>query len=404
MPIEIRTCSSAADLGRAISPIWHYFGHVPSDEQVAAFAAVLPAERVHAAWEGDGVVGGAGAFEFALTVPGGRVPAAGVTVVGVLPTHRRRGVLTALMRAQLDACRERGQPVAVLWPSEDEIYGRFGYGVASFSAEIDIPREKARGIAPIQPAASARLVPLEAAQELIAPVYARVAAQTPGMFARSPAWWQSRTLHDSEWRRRGGGRLQCVVLSLAGEPAAYAMYRLNSVLDRGTHIGSVVAVEALGESPEATRAIWRFLFDIDLMPRIKASLLPIDHPLLLLLAQPRHLHFTLREGLWLRIVDLEAAFAARPFAVDGVLAIEVSDEFCPWNGGRWLLGAGVPKRTADLADLACDIGALGSAFLGGFTWQQLARAMRVRELRPGALDRADAMFRAPCAPWCPEIF
>jgi predicted acetyltransferase len=313
-------------------------------------------------------------------------------------------VLTALVRAQLDACRAGGEPIAVLWPSEDEIYGRFGYGVASFSAEIDIPREKARSVVPAAPDARTRLVPLESAEELIAPIYARVATETPGMLARSSAWWQSRTLHDAEWRRRGGGRLQCVVLNLSGEDAAYAFYRINWNSERGVNTGAVVVVEAMGQNPEATHAIWRFLLDIDLMPRVKASLLPADHPLLLLLAQPRRLHFTLREGLWVRIVDLQAAFSQRGYSAEDTLVVDVRDAFCPWNAGRWRIGAARVERTTDAPDLACDIGALGSVFLGGFAWSQLARALRVAELRPGAIERADAMFRARCAPWCPEIF
>src|SRR5262245_62521512 len=136
----------------AVSPIWHYFGRSkPTDEQIDSLARVLPPERVHAAWDGASVVGGAGAFPFELTVPGGRVRAAGVTVVGVLPTHRRRGVLRAMMRAQLDACREHGESVAYLWASEDTIYSRFGYGMASLAAEIDVMRERAGYQAPAAP-------------------------------------------------------------------------------------------------------------------------------------------------------------------------------------------------------------------------------------------------------------
>ena len=122
MDYEVRTCASAAEFREAVRPIWHYFGRsAPADDQVERLARVLPVERVHAAWEGGRAVGGAGAFPFDLTVPGGRVRAAGVTVVGVLPTHRRRGVLRAMMRAQLEACREQGEPVAYLWATEDRI-------------------------------------------------------------------------------------------------------------------------------------------------------------------------------------------------------------------------------------------------------------------------------------------
>jgi predicted acetyltransferase len=388
-----------------MGPIWHYFGRAaPAGDHVERLARVLPAERVHGAWEGGRAVGGAGAFPFELTVPGGRVPAAGVTVVGVLPTHRRRGVLKSMMRAQLDACRERGEPVAYLWATEDTIYGRFGYGIASFAGEIELPRERSTYYAPFEPWGDARIVPLEAAEDLVAPVYERVAAETPGMFARTSAWWQARALADPEWRRRGGGDMQCVVLESDGHPAAYALYRMNTAFDRGVQTGAVDVVEAMGDSPEATRAIWRYLLDVDWMARVKAWLLPLDHPLLLLLAEPRRLRFNIRDGLWVRLVDIGAALSARSYAAPGPVVIDVADGFCPWNGGRWRVSEKGAERAESAPELRCDVTALGSVYLGGFTWAQLARALRVDEVRHGAIARADALFHTAPAPWCPEIF
>jgi predicted acetyltransferase len=402
---KVTVCSSELELRAALSPIGHYFGRaVPSDEQVGSLARVLPADRVHAAWDGGRVVGGAGVFPFELTVPGGRVRAAGVTVVGVLPTHRRRGVLRAMMRAQLDACREHGEPVAYLWASEDGIYGRFGYGMAALTAEIDVARERTGFHAPAEPFGETRLVPPVEAEALVAPVWERVAAVTPGVFARSSAWWQARALADPEWRRRGGD-LRCVVLEAGGRPRAYALYRVNQVLERGMPAGSLDVGEALGDSPEATRAIWRFLLDVDWTARVKASLLPVDHPLLFLMAEPRRLRVSLRDGVWVRLIDVEAALAARAYATAGSVVIDVGDEFCPWNQGRWRVSAGAVERTREPADLAGDVTALGSVYLGGFSWAQLARSLRVTELRPGGLARADALFtRNDPAPWCPEIF
>ena len=134
--VDIRLCSSVDELRAGITPIWHYFGRQPVDDHLHALQRVLPLDRVHIACEDGDIVGAAGSFPFELTVPGGRVSAAGVTIVAVLPTHRRRGILRRLMRAQLDACRERGEPVAYLWATEDTIYDQFGYGLASLSASI----------------------------------------------------------------------------------------------------------------------------------------------------------------------------------------------------------------------------------------------------------------------------
>ena len=405
MRYEVRACSSAVEQREAVRPIWHYFGRSgPADDQFERLAQVLPVERTLAAWEDGRAVGGAGAFAFELTVPGGRVRAAGATAVGVLPTHRRRGILRSMMRAQLDACRDQGEPVAYLWATEDKIYGRFGYGIASFSAEVELPRERATYYAATEPVGRVRLVPLREAEALIAPVYARVAIETPGMFGRTSAWWQARVLNDPESRRGGAGELLCLSLELDGSPAAYALYRMNWGSDRGVPTGAVDVVEALGDSPAATHAIWRCLLDMDWTARIKARLLPVDHPLLLLLAEPRRLRFNLRDGLWVRLVDLGAALSARSFVAPGSVVIEIVDEFCPWNAGRWRVGQGGVERTQHSPDLRCDVTALGSVYLGGFTWTQLARSLRVEELQPGSIARADGLFRTAVAPWCIEIF
>ena len=405
MSWDVRPCADVKEQREAMSAIWHYFGRAaPRDEQLESLARLMPAPRMLGAWNDDRIVGGAGAFPFRLTVPGGSVPAAGVSVVGVLPTHRRRGVLTAMMRAQLEACRAQNEPVAYLWASEDRIYGRFGYGLASLTGEIDVAREHTAFRAPAEPLGRARLVPLAEAEPLVAPVWERVAATTPGMFARTPAWWQARALADPDWRRGGGGELRCVVLETGGGPVAYALYRITLGFDRGVSTGACNVVEALGDSPLATRAIWRYLLDMDWVARIRGGQLPVDHPLLLLAAEPRHLRFSVRDGLWVRLVDVGAALSARTYATADHVVVEVTDALCPWNAGRWRIGAGGAEHATGDPDLRCDVAALAAVYLGGFTWTQLAAALHVAEARPGALARASALFHTAVVPWCPEIF
>ena len=309
MTWPVRPCASRDEVRIALSAIFHYFGRTePRPEQLEAFTHILPTDRMLAAWDGEQIVGGAGVFPLLLTIPGGRVPAAGVTVVGVLPTHRRRGVLSAMMRAQLDDCRRRGEPLAALWASEDVIYGRFGYGLASLTGEIAIPRDRSSYAAPFEPFGATRLVPPGEAEKLVAPIWETVAAKTPGMFARSSGWWQARALADPEWQR-GGGDLRCVVLDADDAPAAYALYRMNDRWDRGVSMGSIDVREAIGVSPAATRAIWRYLLDMDLVSSLKAWFLPVDHPLFLLMAEPRRLHFTMRDGVWVRLIDVATALS-----------------------------------------------------------------------------------------------
>ena len=406
MAWEVRPTRDLEEFRGAVGSIGHYFGGWPADEEAAErFEANLPRDRMWAAFDGDRIVGGAGDFPFELTVPGGTVRGAGVTVVGVLPTHRRRGVLTAMMRAQLDAVRERGEPVAALWASEEVIYRRFGYGLASLSCEIGVPTGYSALREPRDERARTRLVPLAEAKDVVAPIYDRIRAQTPGMFARTDTWWETRPLADPPERRGGGGEKNAVVVEIDGEPRGYALYRIHLKFETGTASGHVDVAEALAEGPLATRELWRVLLDLDWKAELKASLLPIDHPLLHQLAYPRRMKMRVGDGLWVRLVDVGAALSARAYGGDGAVVLEVTDAFLPENAGRWRVADGHAARTDDEPDLALDVGELGAVYLGGFDFAQLVRAGTVRELTQGAAARADEIFHTGVPkPWCPEIF
>jgi predicted acetyltransferase len=403
---DVRPTRDIGEFMRAVGAIGHYFGGWPADEtQAERFASNLPLERMHAALDGDRIVGGAGAFPFELTVPGGTVRCAGVTVVGVLPTHRRRGVLTAMMRAQLDDVRARGEAIAALWASEEVIYRRYGYGLASLAGEMSLPSGYATLREPRDQRAAAHLVPLGDSKDLIAPVYERVRARTPGMFARTDTWWETRNLPDPPDRRGGGGEKNVLVLELDGEPAGYAFYRIHSKFESGAAVGHVDVIEAVAEGPLATRELWRVLLEMDWKATLKAFLLPIDHPLLHQLVYPRRMRMRVGDGLWVRIVDVAAALAARAYGSEEPVVLELEDAFLPENGGRWRLQAGTAELTDEDADLALDVGELGSVYLGGFTFGELVRSGLVRELREGGAARADAVFLTETPkPWCPEIF
>ncbi len=404
--MEIRTCRTPDELRDAVGAITHYLARDRPDEEWASrWLQNFDLARMLAAVDGEAIVAGAGAFAFRMTVPGGAVlPCAGVTVVGVLPTHRRRGILRSMMRAQLDNAHERGEPLAALFASEETIYGRYGYGLASLNFGVEIPKAMSRFRPGIDPVGSVRLVSAEEAARLMPPVYDAVCAVTPGMFARSASWWEHRTLSDLPEFRFGGGPKHFAVLEADGAPVGYAMYRLNSSFGNLGPETIVRAIEVLGVSPEATVSIWRFLLDIDWTKAVATFLMPVDHPLFLLLERPNHSRPTLADGLWVRLVDVGAALSGRTYAADGRVVLDVADEFCPWNEGRWALADGAATRTDRDADLALDVADLGSVYLGGFTFRELRRAGRVRELTQGALDRADSMFRTEVAPWCAEIF
>jgi predicted acetyltransferase len=400
---EIRG-ATAEEFPDVIGPIFHYFGRPPGGDFADSVRLLMPPDRTHGAFDDGSIVGSASVFPLEMSVPGGFVRAAGVTLVGVLPTHRRRGILRALMRAQLDDIHERGEPVAYLWASEDALYGRYGYGAASFTGSIELHRDRSAFYRDFEPTGASRVVTAEEAVGPFSEIQRRVAAQHPGMFVRTEDWWRSRRLADPEWGREGGGEMVRLLHEVGGRPAGYALYRLHFSMERGIPKGYTSVIEAAGDSPEATRELWRFLLDIDWMERVRAGLLPLDHELFLLLREPRRLTFNQRDGMWVRLVDLEAALNARSYKAGEPVVVEVADEFCPWNTGTWKLGPEGASRSSQAPELRLGASSLGSAYLGGFTFGQLARAGRIEELVDGARNRADTLFRTDRYPWCPEIF
>jgi predicted acetyltransferase len=401
MAIEFRVCEPD-ELAAALTPIWHYFGRGASDEDAEKLGKVLPTDRVHVAVENGEIVGGAGAYLFDTTVPGGvSVPTAGVMAVGVLPTHRRRGILSGLMRKEIDDIHEWGQPLATLYASEGAIYRRYGYGPSTISGDISLPRANGSFYGTPPSTGRLRIVTEEEALELFPPIYDRAAAETPGFFSRSRAWWEVRKLATGPWMK---GDLFKAVLEIDGEPEAYAMYGIESDMQHGVSRSVLNVREAIGATPRGTREIWRFILDVDWVETVKAYFLPPDHPLFLLLTEPRRMSYQAGEAVWTRLVDVGEGLSARTYGSGEPVVLEVQDEFCPWNEGRWEVSADGVARTGAEADLRLGVDMLGSVYLGGFTFADLARAGRVEELRDGAVARADALFRSDRHPWCPEIF
>jgi len=403
LSVHVRPVENVQELAAGIGAIGHYFGGWPTLEQAERFGRNLPQERMHAAFDGDEIVGGAGAFPFELTIPGGQLGCGGVTVVGVLPTHRRRGVLTRLMQAQLEDIRDRGEPLAALWASEEAIYRRFGYGMAALGAEMALARGYHALRSPASEDVRVRLVSLEEAKELVPPIYERTRLRTSGMYARSPDWWVTRILDDPAERRENGAAKNVAIADRDGAPAAYALYRVVSKWEGAANVGHVRILEAMGDDG-AELELWRFLLGLDWVGTFRASHLPVDHPLLHVLVYPRRALLRLYDTLFLRLVDVETALATRSYAGDEALVLELEDAFLAENSGRWRIGDGGAARTDDEADLALDVNEAASLYLGAFTASELVRAGLVRELREGVAQRADRLFATSRKPWTPEIF
>jgi len=400
--LEVRPVGDHEEFGRAVNAIGQYFSPPPGPEMLERFAQFLPYERMHAAFDEGEIVGGAGALPFDMSVPGGSLPCGGVTVVGVYPTHRRRGVLRAMMDEQLRDVHGRGEPLAALWASEETIYGRFGYGRASWAGDLTVTREHGGFAQPLERRGRVRFVEPDEALGLFPPIWEELARQRPGVFARTEAWWRLRRLRRPD--EEAGSPRRFVALELDGKTRGYAVYRTFFGFEGGSSSSRLVVQEALGTTPQATAEIWRYLLDVDWMASVEVSLAPPDHPLFLLLASPRRVRYRMGDGLWMRVVDVGAALSGRAYADGPPLVLEVRDAVCDWNDGRWKLEDGDCARTDAEPDLALDASALGAAYLGAVPFAQLRDALLLEELRDGAVARADRLFAWRPLPWCPEIF
>lgn len=405
MDVEIRTIAED-EFEAWMRAIEIAFGGHLRAEDVELERTVLDPARCLAAVDAGEFVGCASSVVFTMTVPGGgTVETAGVTGVGVKPTHRRRGVNTALMRRQLDDVRDAGEAFAALFASEGGIYGRFGYGLAAFACAMNLETGRGAFVHGTEATGGVRLLDREPAREPILSVYDRARLARPGAMAMDEAWfdYQFADKHHGEERR-----LFFAVHDAGEGPDAFAVYHIKSDWDESIPRSELElhALDAL--TPQGYASMWRFVLDVDLIQRVTAWSRPADEPLLHLLQEPRRLNLRVKDGLWVRLVDVPAALAARRYGAEGRLVFEVRDAFCPWNDGRYELLGGPDgascRATGEAAELVVTVNDLGAAFLGGSSFRQLHRAGRVEEERSGALARADAMFASDPAPWCPLFF
>ena len=381
---------------------------LPTDEELAASLETLEFDRTLAFFDGPEMVATAGIFSYDMTVPGGSLPCGGVTRVSVRSTHRRRGLLTAMMRRQLDEMHERGEPLAALYASEAPIYGRFGYGLATYQAEIEIDRARAVFARPTAGRGRIVMVDAESAIPAFTRVWDQVRRDQPGMLALDERWLRYE-LVDLEINRQGASpHYRVLFQDEDNTPAGFAVYRIKMAWDPSGPSGTLRLESLIADTADAYAALWRHLLDIDLMVRISAEMRPPDEPLRFLLADSRQPKTRIEDGIWLRLVDVAAELAGRRYAIDGRLAIRVRDAFCPWNDRQLeLLGgrAGAECRPYDGSpDLALDAADLGAVYLGANRFHTLFEAGRVAELRPGAVALADAMFASERVPWCPSHF
>jgi predicted acetyltransferase len=379
------------------------------EDDIATWRTTAELDRTVAAFEADRIIGTAGAFSLEVTVPGpATMPMAGVTAVTVRATHRRKGVLSSMMRMQLDDVRERGEPLAGLYASESVIYGRFGYGLASSQVEIDIDTHRSAYRGP-SPDGRVDLVDADAAAKVLPDVHDRARRTQPGDVTRSQAWWDA-WFKDREKERDGGSaRFYVVHESSPGQADGYVAYRSKSKWPDGLPESEIHIADMATTGGAAYVNLWRYLLDIDLVGRVTAWKRPEDEPLRWLLADPRRLKVKARtDELWVRLVDIPVCLTTRSYGVEDRLVIEVADGFLEDNSGRYALETGPDgsqcTRTDADPDISIGVAELGSIWMGGVTAAALAVAGRVQEHTPGALARADRLFNTSRAPYCRTMF
>ncbi|MER5830887.1 GNAT family N-acetyltransferase [Streptomyces sp. NPDC002130] len=413
--MEIRPTTDQ-DLDVFVDTVHAAFGRFPETpvEGGGLWWSALETDRCLLALTADGrPVGTAATHSFELTLPGGSlVPAPGVTAVGVLPSHRRQGVLTALMRHQLAELRARGELLSVLLASEASIYGRFGYGPATYTAQLTVPRHEAALSAPRgreladEPAAGPGDGPDSGSVEvlrgadcggILEEVYDRYRRAQPGALSRPHRWW---ALRAGQPPISPEPRYIAVHRDADGVPDGYASYSIES--------GTLTVDETIATDDAVFTALARFVLEHDLVSQIVFKHLPPEHPLRRQLADFRAGQVSGdMDWLWVRLLDVPRALTARGWFTDGELVLDVHDPFLG-ERDRHLLT--VRDGKADCAptdrkpDLSLDIRDLGSVYLGGTAPSTLVRAGHIRAHQPDAATLADTLFRAERSPHCLHWF
>ena len=396
MAIEIRVPSDEQwpELARADA---RGFGTQYSDEQMAERRPLIDLERFRVAMDGGRIVGVVGSFAFDMTVPGGAtVPMGGTTWVAVSATHRRQGVLTALLDAVHRDIDDRGEPVAALFASEGGIYGRFGYGVATFGRTVVIDRNAARLRPGLVPDASAvRYADHDEAEALLPPLWDRARRLRAGQTDRSAAWHR---FTGTGGRRPAGEQSPAFYLVHAD---GYAVYRVEHhwgpIPGHRLHVTEFVAA-----TPQAHLDLWHVLLGVGLVAAIESRVVPVDDPLGQLVTNPRAVQTSsLEDALWVNVRDVGVLMGARAYGSDDRLVLEV-------EGQRWAIEAqgsqAECRRVRTRPDLVIDRAALGSLSLGGVRPSELAAGRRAEARSPEVLRRADALFVVAPAPFCGTFF
>jgi predicted acetyltransferase len=364
------------------------------------FRALIEAGRAFAAFDGSTLVATAATFTLTLAIPGGALPMAGLTMVTVRPTHRRRGLLRGLLDLHLEDAGRRGEPMSGLWASEGGIYGRFGYGIAAEGDELSFTSTGLEVAVPGGDADAIELVDDVAAAAALPEIYPRALHERPGTYARTPAWWTYRRFTDRPDLRKDASPRRFAIARRDGVATGWMVYRQRLTFEGSVSAGEVQIEELVGVDARAEASLWRYAAQIDLFPKVSWGNAPVDTMLPWVVADSRRIQRRREDTLWLRPGDIAAVLAARRYRNDGTLRLAV-------DGATYelIVAQGVVRcaETDAAPDLHLGRAALGSLYLGGVSAMPLARAGRIVG-RHAAVVEAERMFSWPIAPWCQEMF
>lgn len=384
------------------------FGNRVSPADVAREQAVFEFDRSCAAFDGDRLVGTSGVFSTRQRIPGGELDVGVVTWVTTARDHRRRGVLTAMMRTLLEQARDRGEALSSLFASEAAIYGRFGFGAATHESFLRIDRHATRLRPELPSGGTIRSVPLADAAALLAPVYARMREDHTGVPSRTPQWWTHQVLAESPEPAPGVGPREVAVHERDDGVDGYVISQLRDAQPHGFSDRTLEVSELVVLSPEAHTDLWRYCLDADLSERLLAFRRPRTDPLPLAVTDPRKVRGELFDGLYLRFVDLPAALSARAWTGSDRLRLAVLDAFWPAVAGTWELavteGRATCARSDADPDLVLDAPALAATYLGDTRPGALRAAGRLRERTDGACARLDRLLGVTPPAWAPQDF
>lgn len=396
-PDELREYRNAISFG---------FGDNPEtdDETLERFKANTTIETSTVAVDRGRFVATFGSYDLELTLPGGALmPMAGTTHVTVHPTHRRKGILTKMMRFHLDQAVERGQPMAGLWASEERIYGRFGYGPAITGHEIKIPA-RAVELPPAVSGVTIHPIDVDQAKEQLPPIYEKQLPAAPaGRIVRSAAWWNNRRFFETGERELGGKR-RYVVAERDGQNVGYIIFKLIGSPDWSD--GTTVIRELIAADDDVRRALWNFVTNIDLFRNVSWWNAPVDEPMLIEADRFREITRSVMDSVWIRPLDIVPLLTGRRYERDGALTIGVSDAFGPAAGTYRLAvndGEGICEPTNATPDVELAVEELGRLLLGGGSAATLNRAGLI-DGAPDAVATLHDLFSTRIQPHAPEVF